>query len=112
MPLGVDIPEVDAAAVEQRIVDATRTWDEDLVEASAAGVAPRGRPERWPPTRKALPEAYKEDFGVEIAAADLDRIEALGDSASATVLHLYQDPQSKDPGERRFKLYRRGPTCP
>ena len=108
VPLGVDIPEVDAAAVEQRIVDATRTWDEDLVEELGRRRGAEGAARAMAAYAKALPEAYKEDFGVEIAAADLDRIEALDGSPSATALHLYQDPQSDDPGERRFKLYRRG----
>ncbi|HKX68689.1 MAG TPA: NAD-glutamate dehydrogenase [Intrasporangium sp.] len=107
VPLGVDIPEVDAAALEQRIVDATRTWDEDLVEELGRRRGAEGAARAMAAYAKALPEAYKEDFGVEIAGADLDRIEALDDSPSATALHLYQDPQSNDPRERRFKLYRR-----
>ena len=41
-------------------------------------------------TRKALPEAYKEDFDVRMAVADLRRIEML-DSDDAVQVGLHQD---------------------
>ncbi|GAA6524566.1 NAD-glutamate dehydrogenase [Intrasporangium sp. DVR] len=108
MPSGIEIPEVDEAALEQRVIDATRTWDEDLVEELSRRRDAEGAARAMAEYAKALPEAYKEDFGVDIAAEDLDRVEALGDGPSATSLHLYRDPNSTDPQERRFKLYRRG----
>ena len=66
MPSGVDIPDVDEAAVERRVIDATRTWDEDLSEALGRrrGVDEGAR--TMAAYAKALPEAYKEDFDVEI----------------------------------------------
>ncbi|MDV3220061.1 NAD-glutamate dehydrogenase domain-containing protein, partial [Intrasporangium sp.] len=108
VPAGVEIPEVDPEALEQRVIDATRTWEEDLVEELGRRRGAEGAAQAMAAYAKELPEAYKEDFAVDIAAEDLDRIEALGTSPSATGLHLYQDPQSSDPDERRFKLYRRG----
>ena len=42
MPSGADIPDVDEAALEQRVIDATRTWDEDLSERARRGAGPRG----------------------------------------------------------------------
>ena len=42
MPAGRDIPDVDEAALEQRVIDATRTWDEDLSDALGRGARPRG----------------------------------------------------------------------
>ncbi len=107
MPSGRDIPEVDEAALERRVIDATRTWDEDLSEAlsSSRGVDEGAR--TMAAYAKALPEAYKEDFDVETAVADLDRIEGLGDGDRTTALHLYADPAAGGPHERRFKLYRR-----
>ncbi len=108
MPAGQDIPSIDQEALERRIVDATRTWEEDLsetltnhhgVESAAQAMVTFGR---------AFPEAYKEDFDAQTAAADLSRIEALDDTDVSTGLHLYQEDESQDPAERRFKLYRRG----
>ena len=106
MPSGVDIPDVDEAALERRVIDATRTWDEDLSEAlsQSRGVDEGAR--TMAAYAKALPEAYKEDFDVETAVADLDRIEGLGEGDRTTALHLYADA-AESRGQRRFKLYRR-----
>ncbi len=107
MAQGQEIPEVDEAALEQQVIDATRTWDEDLSEALSSARGAEGAAQAMAAYAKALPEAYKEDFDVETAVRDLERIEALGDVTDATALHLYDDP-SCAPAERRFKLYRRG----
>ena len=106
MPSGVDIPDIDEAALERRVIDATRTWDEDLSEAlsQSRGVDEGAR--TMAAYAKALPEAYKEDFDVETAVADLDRIEGLGEGDRTTALHLYADA-AESRGQRRFKLYRR-----
>ncbi len=107
MPTGTDIPDVDEADLEKRVIDATRTWDEDLSEALGQARGLEGAARTMAAYAKALPEAYKEDFDVETAVADLDRIDALGEGDRTTALHLYDDPASDDPRERRFKLYRR-----
>ena len=107
MPSGVEIPDIDEEALERRVLDATRTWDEDLAEVLAGMRGAEGAARAMATYAKALPEAFKEDFDVERAAADLERIDALDESKSATSLHLYLDPNSEDAGERRFKLYRR-----
>ncbi|MGN6754236.1 MAG: NAD-glutamate dehydrogenase [Intrasporangium sp.] len=104
---GHEIPDVDEAALEQRVIDATRTWDEDLSDALSDARGLEGGAQAMAAYAKALPEAYKEDFDVATAVRDLERIEALGDSMDATALHLYDD-DSCGPAERRFKLYRRG----
>ena len=107
MPSGVDIPDVDEAALERRVIDATRTWDEDLSEALSASRGVDEGARTMAAYAKALPEAYKEDFDVETAVADLDRIEGLGEGDRTTALHLYADAAAESPEERRFKLYRR-----
>ncbi|EWT04956.1 NAD-glutamate dehydrogenase [Intrasporangium chromatireducens Q5-1] len=107
MAPGHEIPEVDEGALEQRVIDATRTWDEDLSDALSDARGAEGGARAMAAYAKALPEAYKEDFDVTTGVRDLERIEALGDSMDATALHLYDD-DSCGPAERRFKLYRRG----
>lgn len=107
MPSGVEIPEVDEAALEQRVIDATRTWDEDLAEVLGTRRGAEGAARAMVAWAKGLPEAYKEDFDVATAADDLDRIDGLGEGDAATARYLYREPDSADPQERRFKLYRR-----
>jgi glutamate dehydrogenase len=107
MPAGVDIPDIDEAALEQKVIDATRTWDEDLADALANARGTDGAARAMAAYAKALPEAYKEDFDVATAVEDLDRIEGLGEGDLTTALHLYEDPSSDSAQERRFKLYRR-----
>ncbi|EWT00813.1 NAD-glutamate dehydrogenase [Intrasporangium oryzae NRRL B-24470] len=107
MPSGTDIPEIDEAALEQRVIDATRTWDEDLSEALTRARGIEGAARAMAAYSKALPEAYKEDFDVATAVDDLARIDRLGDLDGATGLNLYHDAASTAPEERRFKLYRR-----
>ena len=107
VPLGTEIPEVDEAALEKSIVDATRTWAEEFSEAvDAAFPADDEARAAVAAYANALPEAYKEDFSPAEAVVDVARLEELtGDNA--TVLSLYADPlETAD--RRRFKLYRRG----
>ncbi|MBA3618354.1 MAG: NAD-glutamate dehydrogenase [Acidothermales bacterium] len=100
------LPDVDAAEVEEKLVEAIRTWADDFGDAvldqcgeeSAARLAKR--------YAQAFPEAYKEDFPARTAVADLLRLEALrGDGALG--MNLYE-PFGARQGERRFKLYRIG----
>jgi glutamate dehydrogenase len=104
---GAPIPEVDEAALEREIVEATRTWDEDLVEALRGGVGEEAGGRLIGLYGKAFPEAYKEDIQPRVAVTDIRRIEML-ESDDAVEVGLHQDPGCP-PDERRFKLYRRGP---
>ncbi len=107
--LGKDAPprDVDSAALEREIVEATRTWDEDLVEAARAEYGEEGGARLAGLYGKGFPEAYKEDFHPRVAVADLRFIEAL-ESDEDIELGLYHGPGSPW-NERRFKLYCRGP---
>ncbi len=111
---GEELPDVDASALESRLVEATRTWEEDLADALTreVGEVEAGRLQRaW---GSGFPEAYKEDFAARVAVGDLRRIEAavadhesgLGESALETVLY---EPVGGGSDERRFKLFRREP---
>ena len=111
---GAQIPDVDAKALGARLVEATRTWGEDLAEALTreVGEADSGRLLRtW---ETGFPEAYKEDFAARVAVGDLRRIEAAaadhahGKGASHLLTSLYE-PVGAGPDERRMKLFRREP---
>ncbi len=106
MPRGQAIPEVDVAALERDIVEATRTWDEDLVEALRADVGDEAGARLVGFYGKAFPEAYKEDVEPRVAVTDIRRIEML-ESDDAVEVDLHEEPGSPA-AERRLKLYRRG----
>jgi len=104
---GQAIPAVDAGELQQRLIDATRTWEEGLSEAARSEHGGEVGARLIKLYGKAFPESYKEDFSPRIAVADLRYVEALT-SDDAIGLNLYQEP-GQPSGERRFKLYRRGP---
>ncbi|WP_295697702.1 NAD-glutamate dehydrogenase [Lapillicoccus sp.] len=104
---GESIPEVDVASLEREIVDATRTWDEDVSEATRAARGEEAGARLVGLYGRAFPEAYKEDFPPRVAVADIAAMESL-DTDEMVELNLYEDPGSPA-DERRFKLYRRGP---
>jgi glutamate dehydrogenase len=107
VPSGESIPVVDEAALERQLIDATRTWEEDLGEAARAehGEETAGRLSGL--YGRAFPEAYKEDFTPRIGVADIRHMDAL-ESDDDTGLNMYQEPGAPS-NERRFKLYRRSP---
>ncbi|MHB8187030.1 MAG: NAD-glutamate dehydrogenase [Dermatophilaceae bacterium] len=104
---GQVIPDVDERDLQQQLIDATRTWDEDLGEVALSEHGEEGAARLVGLYGKAFPEAYKEDFSARVAMVDLRHIEAL-DGDDALRLNLYHEPGSSS-AERRFKLYRRGP---
>ncbi|MGZ4626681.1 MAG: NAD-glutamate dehydrogenase, partial [Kineosporiaceae bacterium] len=106
---GAELPDVDRDDLERRLVEATRSWGEDLGDAlrGELGEEEAARLERaW---GQGFPEAYKEDFPARVAVSDLRRLEALdaGDHAPLG-MNLYE-PVGAAVGGRRFKLYRKAP---
>ncbi|MBK8733599.1 MAG: NAD-glutamate dehydrogenase [Actinomycetales bacterium] len=72
------------------IVDATRTWDEDLVEAVRAEHGEEAGARLSAKYVRAFPRLPKEDFAARVAVTDLKRIEALATPQS--ILNLYHEP--------------------
>ena len=105
VPKGETIGTVDAAALEQEIVDATRTWVEDLSEAVRGELGEEAGARLAGLYGKAFPEAYKEDFSARVGVSDIKRIEVL-QTDDAVELNLYHEPGGPR-DERRFKLYTR-----
>ncbi len=112
----VPLPAVDRDDLEQRLVEATRTWDEDLADALLADAGEQEAARLVRSWVHGFPEAYKEDFSARVAVADLRRIEALagpapagaGADLTAIDMNLYE-PVGAAANERRFKLYRLAP---
>src|SRR5450631_3777870 len=103
---GEEIPVVDEKDLQQRLIEATRTWDEDLTEVARLEYGEEAGARLVGLYGKAFPEAYKEDFSPRVGVVDLRQFELLENSDS-TRLNLYHEPGSPS-AERRFKLYRRG----
>ncbi|MDQ1603146.1 MAG: glutamate dehydrogenase [Actinomycetota bacterium] len=103
---GWTVPEVDPLEVEQRLVAATRSWDDDFADALRDSCGEEQAALLASVYGDAFPEAYKEDLPAVAAVADLHRIEALDDHGDID-LKLYR-PDGSGPGESRFKLYHVG----
>ena len=99
---------IDAAAIEARLVEATRTWREDLAEAlderhdapTAAALTAR--------YADAFPAGYREVNSARAAVDDLTRLEKLPADDGLSV-RLYR-PRGAAPDRPRFSVYRRGPA--
>ncbi len=105
---GDTIPDVKVDDLQRQLSEATRSWDEDLVEASRSEHGEEAGSRVIGQYGRAFPEAYKEDFSARVAVADLRHVEAL-DAEGDFRLNLYHAPGAPQ-GERRLKLYRRGPV--
>ena len=105
VPAGMALPDVDAAELERRLVEATRSWADDFAEALVDQCGEEEATRLLHTYRAAFPEAYKEDFPARTAVADLRQIEGLTPGEMA--LNLYS-PIGGGQGERRFKIYRVG----
>ena len=96
-------PKVDEAELERRLIDASRSWTDDLNDAlletwgEENGLRLRFR------YGNAFPAGYKERFNAELALYDIDKIEAVF-KAKELGLNLYrwvEDPENIV----RFKVY-------
>jgi glutamate dehydrogenase len=98
--------DYDAAEIEEQLVEATRTWADDLVDALVAEAGEErgmGLARRY---ADAFPAAYRDDFTPEAAVLDIERLERLdpeGDLATT----LYR-PVEAEPDFFCLKLLRSG----
>ena len=102
--------EPNVKILEQKIVDAVRSWMDELREiliqkhGEETGLAWSSRFEQ------AVPEAYKEDVSPWVAAFDIENGAQLT-SDSDLRMSLYR-PRKKREGLLRFKIFRRGEPLP
>ncbi len=100
----------DVPALEQKIVEAVRSWTDELTETlvrkhgEEQGLAYAAR------FRKAFPEAYKEDVSPWVAAFDVENAAALDDGEDLR-MSLYR-PRKRHGGIIRFKLFRKHDLIP
>ncbi|MFC4562078.1 NAD-glutamate dehydrogenase [Nocardiopsis mangrovi] len=102
---GRALAEFDHDDLEAQVVEATRSWDDDLsAELSSRFGADRAT-ELLNSYGSALPEGYKVDTDAATAVDDISRLDALGDDE--LTVNLYR-PETDDPSLWRFKVYRSG----
>lgn len=108
---GAAVPELDLAALEEQLVELTRSWDDDFAEAAAqeAGDIDGARLVReW---GAGIGQGYRVDVDPRTAVEDLRRLNGMHSAegrSSALGVKLYE-PQDAAPGEHRFVLYRKEP---
>ncbi|HUL08479.1 MAG TPA: NAD-glutamate dehydrogenase [Candidatus Acidoferrum sp.] len=104
------VPDVDAADLEERLVEAGRSWADQLQEAL---VEVKGEEQGFRLLRRyaeAFPAGYRERFTAQLSVGDIDKVEeALGGSGIA--MNLYR-PLESSPGELKLKLYSAGAQLP
>src|SRR4051812_7533162 len=99
--------EVDVQEVQRQIGAATRSWDDELVDAVNEVYGEEKAGDILRSFGSAFPEAYKEDFDPRAAVADIQRLLKCA-SPEDLDLFLYKPPGAPD-GVRRFKIGRVGP---
>lgn len=103
---GRPLPNVDVAELEERLANATRSWEDDLADAVVEQCGEERSGTLGRAFGEAFPEGYKADFPARTAVADLRRLDELTEDGD-TSINLYE-PFSAEPGERRLKIYRLG----
>ena len=107
LPAGAPLPDVALKALERRLVDATRTWEEDLADAARDELGEERGSRLVSLFRDAFPAAYKERFPARVGVADLVQLDGLEQGEAR--LNLYQ-PVGGEAGERRLKVYLHEPV--
>src|SRR3954469_14182040 len=104
-------PGAQPASPERRIVEeevgkVTRRWSDDFQDLLVSAVGEARSDHLFRKYAHALPEAYKEDFGAEVAVRDITRLEELP-ADNGLAFELYT-PVDDDPADRRLKVFRTG----
>ncbi|MFF0625595.1 NAD-glutamate dehydrogenase [Streptomyces sp. NPDC004296] len=103
-----ELTDADVDRIEARLVEAARSWADGFAEALTAEVGEERAAELLRRYAHAFPEGYKADNNPRSAVADLQHLEKLtGEPGRDFAVSLYE-PVNASPGERRFKIYRRG----
>ena len=89
---GRPVPQVDAAALERKLAEAVRSWDEDLA-AEAVRVLGEERASQVLELGARVPETYKADVTAADAVGDLTTMLALRDSGSEFAVRLVEHPE-------------------
>ena len=101
------VGEFDADLLEQKVVEATRAWQDDFNVALHALGGDGAVTRLSSQYATAFPEAYKEDFDARVAVKDVMILAGLP-AEDGLAMSLYTPIDEAWEGERRFKVYRTG----
>src|SRR5215469_4127899 len=87
---GRQLPDGDAAALEQAVAAAVRSWDDDLTDEAVAAFGPERARELINLIGDAIPETYKTDVPAPAAVTDFARILELRDSDRTIDFELWE----------------------
>ena len=100
-----ELHDFDPAELEARIVEATRSWDDELHAVLMEEAGEETGTTLFRRYGSAFPAAYRDDLHARTAITDIQRMEAL-EGEQGLDLSLYR-PLESPPGTLRCKLYRR-----
>ncbi len=107
MAHGTTVGEYDQELLEQRIIEATRAWEDDFTAALHAKGGDGAVTQLARRYADAFPESYKEDFDARVAVNDVAVLEGLP-ADNGLAMSLYSPIDEEWAGERRFKVFRTG----
>jgi glutamate dehydrogenase len=99
----------DTRAIEQRLIDASRNWEDDLADALAEEYGEGQGMVLYHRYAHAIPANYKETFSARLAVADIERMERMENGGIA--MNLYRRVDAED-GVLNFKVYHGGYPVP
>jgi glutamate dehydrogenase len=100
----------DLKALERRLVEAMRGWEDDLYAALLERHGEERANQLFRVYGKAFPASYRDEYAVREAVRDITMIEAL-DPKIDLGMNLHA-PDAAEPAALRFKIYRRGSRLP
>ncbi len=100
------VPDYDVDEIEGRLVEAARSWTDNLYDALVEGCGEERGVELFRSYREAFPPGYRDDYLARMAVADIRRMESLADEddLGMSLYHPLEAPE----GFLRFRLYRSG----
>lgn len=110
MPKDTPIPEFDGKALEDLLVEAGRTWEDDLYDALLEHFGEGRGVTLYEAYKDAFPAGYQEVYSARTAVHDIEHMEALSDEAPLG-MNLYR-PLEEFNGFINFKLYLRDQAIP
>jgi glutamate dehydrogenase len=90
-----EVPDYDVREIEARLVEATRSWADDLLDALVEQLGEEQGTELFAEYRDAFPPGYRDDFTPAAAVLDIQRMERL-DPAGDLELALYRPLEAAD----------------
>jgi glutamate dehydrogenase len=99
-----EIPPFEVRELEDRLVRASRRWEDDLQQALVEHCGEERGMSLLQRYGRAFPAGYRESYAARVAVFDVEQMESLGD-ANGLAMSLYV-PLEAPPGRLNFKLYR------